>query len=133
MWVFVAPRDRAASIKVSPFTVMIWARVSRVNCARQATEMAIMVPVVPGPMMATRISAIRISGKDHVMSTTMMTLRSSQPPNHAAAAPSVMPQTTEMAMAVALTESEVRAPQISRVSRSRPNSSVPSQCAEDAG
>ena len=39
-----------------------------------------------------------------------LTMRSSQPPNPAAAAPSVMPQTTEMAMAVALTESEVRAP-----------------------
>ena len=36
-------------------------------------------------------------------------------------------------VAVALTESEVRAPYISRVSRSRPNSSVPSQCAPEAG
>jgi hypothetical protein len=72
--------------------------------------MAIIVPGVPGPMMATRISAIRISGKDQVRSTTTVTMRSSQPPNQAAAAPSTMPQRTEMAMAVALTDSEVRAP-----------------------
>jgi hypothetical protein len=36
-------------------------------------------------------------------------------------------------MAVALTDSEVRAPKISRVKRSRPNSSVPSQCAAEGG
>ena len=95
--------------------------------------MAIITPVVPGPMMATRISAIRISGKDHVRSTVMVTIRSSQPPNQAAAAPSTIPHRTEMEIAVALTDSEVRAPYISRVSRSRPNSSVPSQCWAEAG
>ena len=34
IWASPAPRLRAASIKVSPFSVMIWARVRRVNCAR---------------------------------------------------------------------------------------------------
>ena len=77
---FPAPSDRAASMKVSPFRVRICDRVRRVNCARYATEIAIIVPVVPGPMMATRISAIRISGKDQVRSTTAETTRSNMPP-----------------------------------------------------
>ena len=47
---------------------------------RARAAIAAIVPVMPGPMMATRISAIRISGKDQVRSTKIVTARSKAPP-----------------------------------------------------
>jgi hypothetical protein len=61
-------------------------------------------------MIATRISATNISGKDQVRSTIIVTAVSNLPPKYPAAAPSTMPQKTEMPMAIDDTDSDVRAP-----------------------
>ena len=73
--------------------------------------MATMVPVRPGPMMATRISAIRISGNDQVRSTTVVTARSNNAAEIAGGSTQRHARTApRCAMAMPLTDSEVRAP-----------------------
>src|SRR5215831_17122211 len=65
------------------------------------------------------------------MSATRDTAWSGQPPTHAAAMANVAPTSVEIATMSAGPRRLSRAPKISRESRSRPNESVPSQCADE--
>ena len=68
------------------------------------------------------------SGIDSITSVRRIRAWSTQPPWNPAGAPTSMPRLVETSALAMPTASEMRPPCSSRVSRSRPSSSVPSQC-----
>ena len=73
-----------------------------------------------GPSAATKASASKICGKDHVMSTTVMMTVSAPPPTNPLTSPSVTPTSTLITTASTPTSSETRAPWMMRLRMSRP-------------
>ena len=79
-----------------------------------------------GPSAATKASARRSCGNDHVMSTIVIKTMSTRPPTKPLTSPSVTPISTLTTTARTPTSSEIRAPWIMRLRMSRPTWSVPS-------
>ena len=85
----------------------------------------------PCPAMDMMVNNRSRPGKAIQASTNLCTPRSSLPPMNPEAPPTRTATTTLRAVAARPTVSEIRAPTISRVRRSRPNWSVPSRYSAD--
>src|SRR5499433_1185824 len=84
------------------------------------------------PSAVTMISASKSVGKAMSMSEPRMMSISTRPPVTPATMPSGTPRAKANATETSPTSSETRAPQMMRLSRSRPNSSVPKRCRSTA-
>src|SRR5262245_42528353 len=87
-------------------------------------------PGSPAPSTAPRASASTRGGNDRTASISRITSPSARPPAYPAARPSSPPAARAMATEAKPATSEMRVPQITRESTSRPTLSVPRGCAQ---
>ncbi len=126
-----APRMRSASRNGAARRVSTWARATRPNCGTRVTATMPTRCALLGPNTATTASASTSDGNEATMSNRISTSRSHPVDTDAASTPSPVPATAARAMEDKDTVIATVAPCSSRLSRSRPNWSVPSQCAGD--
>src|SRR5262245_19658213 len=85
----------------------------------------------PGPTIATSDTSSTSAGNEIQTSTTRCTDRSSHPPKYADETPTTTATTVLISTAPNPIVIETRAPQMTRLSRSRPLASVPNGCASE--
>ena len=107
------------------------ARVRRANAGTLTTPTASMALNEPGPSTAMITIASRIAGTARRKSSTRMIATSGSPPANPPRRPSGTPTVAPMSTATRPVRSEMRAPWITRLRMSRPNSSVPKGWARD--
>ena len=123
-----APSERAACTCSRARMPRATPQATRANCGAYRMPMvATSVGRLP-PIKASTTNATKISGRDTNTSTTRMAAAPARRPRKATPTPMATPSTPASATAAAATVSDTRAPCTARDSRSRPSSSVPSQC-----
>ena len=114
-------------------TVMFMAT-ARDRRKTRVASMAAMMPIriaVEAPKIESSSSARISEGMAMITSTIQASSRSAQPPTVPASRPVAAPTTKAMIVVISAMPMVLRAPQIRRLSMSRPRLSVPSQCASD--
>ena len=98
---------------------------SRANLGMLTNPIAIMTLKSDGPRAAEMANARRILGKARITSMARMMRLSIRPPKYPAISPSAVPTKKARLTEISPTDREIREPKITRVSTSRPSSSVP--------
>ena len=125
------PSARVATTKSRSLSESVLARVRRANEGMLTTPTASMALNEPGPRIAMMTMASRIAGTARRKSSTRMIAASASPPAKPPRSPSGTPTIPPISTATAPVRSEMRAPWITRLRMSRPNSSVPKGWARD--
>src|SRR5215472_18503889 len=116
----VSPITRAASTNSSCLSASALARTTRaktVHCTRPTARITLPMPT---SMIDTSASASSSGGNACTISTPRMMSRSLHPPTYPDTSPMDTPMSTATAMDASPTMSDTRAPNTSRVSKSRP-------------
>ena len=120
---------RSASRNGADCSARACARATRPNCGSNVTATMPTRCPFDGPNTAMTASARISDGKALTMSNRISTTRSHRAGREAATMPSTVPPVSASRMADTETSMATVAPCSSRLSRSRPSWSVPSQCA----
>ena len=100
-------------------------RIILANLAQTVTATANMMFSIPAPRMVTIIIATRIVGNPRAASEARIIITSNHPDRNPATKPKVVPTTAPVPKATRLIKTLVRAPYMSRLNISWPNTSVP--------
>ena len=127
------PMVWAASMYCCRRTSWVAARASRENPGMKMMPIAVMALRMLVPSTAISTIARRMAGNENSNSMKRMRTMSTGPPKYPAAMPITPPPINPTDTATAATFTEMRAAWITRDRTSRPNSSVPNQCARLGG
>ena len=119
------PSARVATTNSRSLSESVLARVRRANDGMLTTPTASIALNDPGPRMAMITIASRMAGIASRKSSTRMIAASVSPPAKPPRRPSGTPTVPPMSTATAPVRREMRAPWMTRLRMSRPNSSVP--------
>src|SRR4051812_46937977 len=127
------PRQRAASTNPRVETEAATDAVSLAYHGHQVTAIATITVVTLGWSTTASASDSSSAGNARNTSVTRMITSRAQPPAYPATTPRTTPVTPEITSTATAISSDVRAPNRTRLSTSRPTWSVPNQCAPLGG
>src|SRR5207249_5756367 len=122
------PATTASATKSCPLIASASPRTWRAKRGQSSSAMTGTTLRKLGSDTATTTTAMRIVGSERPMSVSRMSTASVRPPRYPETRPSSVPSVPATPMATSETTSEIRLPQMMRLSTSRPKRSVPSGC-----
>src|SRR5712664_3205946 len=122
------PATTASATKSCSLTASVSPRICRAKRGQSSSAMTSTTLRKLGSETATITTAMRIVGSESPMSVRRMRKASVRPPRYPETRPSSVPSVPATPMATSETTSEIRLPQMIRLSTSRPKRSVPSGC-----
>src|SRR5207249_4193115 len=122
------PATTASATKSCSLIASVSPRICRAKRGHSRSAMTRTTFLKLGSETATSTTAIRMVGNDSPMSVRRMRTVSVRPPRYPEISPSSVPNVPATPMATSETRSEIRLPQMIRLSTSRPKRSVPSVC-----
>src|SRR5437867_5434189 len=122
------PATTASATKSCSLIASVSPRTWRAKRGQSSSAMTSTTLRKLGSDTATITTAMRIVGSERPMSVSRMSTASVRPPRYPETRPSSVPSVPATPMATSETTSEIRLPQMMRLSTSRPKRSVPSGC-----
>src|SRR5437867_2490811 len=122
------PATTASATKSCSLIASVSPRICRAKRGHSRSAMTRTTFLKLGSETATSTTAMRMVGNDSPMSVRRMRTVSVRPPRYPEISPSSVPNVPATPMATSETRSEIRLPQMIRLSTSRPKRSVPSGC-----
>src|SRR5215813_9697901 len=121
------PATTASATKSCALTASVSPRTCRAKRGHSSSAITSTTLRKLGSDTATMTTAMRMVGSDRPMSVSRMSSASTSPPRYPEIRPSSVPSVPATPMATSETSSEMRLPQMTRLSTSRPKRSVPSR------
>src|SRR5882724_718941 len=122
------PATTASATKSCSLIASVSPRICRAKRGHSSSAMTSTTLRKLGSDTATITTAMRIVGSESPMSVSRIRKASVSPPRYPETRPSSVPSVPATPMATSETTSEIRLPQMMRLSTSRPKRSVPSGC-----